>query len=301
MIAGLLRNRNTNNINKAPFLGDLPILGALFRSTSFRRDETELVIIVTPYLVRPVSGQLADCRRDGYRAPDRRHSASGRARPTAAERPPVGSGTGSGARLRAAQRPPQPRGSSCDPPLHQEGCQDAFEVCSSARRSGGNLPAAAYKPGPDPDARRDPGQRAGRHPRRLCVRRGCSGRRRLLQRKPTGSTPGSAASAWATATAIYVEVAPMPRPRARRSRAIAGQLWHAGRADGAPVTAGAVLLRARSGWSSAARLRVVPDCPNWSVQAQPNYNNKIDAELRLRREREPRRDGRQPRGPGPRA
>ena len=68
MIAGLLRNRNTNNVDKAPFLGDLPILGALFRSTSFRRDETELVIIVTPYLVRPVSGKLTDPTQ-GYRAP----------------------------------------------------------------------------------------------------------------------------------------------------------------------------------------------------------------------------------------
>jgi pilus assembly protein CpaC len=68
MIAGLLRNTNTNDISKAPFLGDLPILGALFRSTSFRRQETELVIIVTPYLVRPVSGQLA-APTDGYRAP----------------------------------------------------------------------------------------------------------------------------------------------------------------------------------------------------------------------------------------
>ena len=68
MIAGLLKNTNTNDINKAPFLGDLPILGALFRSTSFRRSETELVIIVTPYLVRPVSGQLA-LPTDGYRAP----------------------------------------------------------------------------------------------------------------------------------------------------------------------------------------------------------------------------------------
>lgn len=68
MIAGLLRNTNTNDINKAPFLGDLPILGALFRSTSFRRSETELVIIVTPYLVRPTSGQLA-LPTDGYRAP----------------------------------------------------------------------------------------------------------------------------------------------------------------------------------------------------------------------------------------
>ncbi|MDQ3144857.1 MAG: type II and III secretion system protein family protein [Pseudomonadota bacterium] len=68
MIAGLLRNSNTNNIEKAPFLGDIPILGALFRSTSYRRSETELVIIVTPYLVRPVSGQLA-LPTDGYRSP----------------------------------------------------------------------------------------------------------------------------------------------------------------------------------------------------------------------------------------
>ena len=69
MIAGLLRNTNTNNVDKAPFLGDLPILGALFRSTSYRAPETELVIIVTPYLVRPVSGQLA-LPTDGYRAPN---------------------------------------------------------------------------------------------------------------------------------------------------------------------------------------------------------------------------------------
>jgi pilus assembly protein CpaC len=68
MLAGLLRNNTTNSIDKAPFLGDLPILGTLFRSTSFRRQETELVIIVTPYLVRPVSGRMA-LPTDGYRAP----------------------------------------------------------------------------------------------------------------------------------------------------------------------------------------------------------------------------------------
>jgi pilus assembly protein CpaC len=69
MIAGLLRNTANNNINKAPFLGDLPILGALFRSTRFQHEETELVIVVTPYLVRPVSGQIA-LPTDGYRVPD---------------------------------------------------------------------------------------------------------------------------------------------------------------------------------------------------------------------------------------
>ena len=69
MIAGLLRNSTSNNINKAPFLGDIPILGMLFRSTAWKREESELVIIVTPYLVRPVSTQLAT-PSDGYRAPD---------------------------------------------------------------------------------------------------------------------------------------------------------------------------------------------------------------------------------------
>ena len=68
MIAGLLRNTASNNIDKAPFLGDLPIIGALFRSTQFRRQESELVVIVTPYLVRPVSGQMAS-PIDGYRVP----------------------------------------------------------------------------------------------------------------------------------------------------------------------------------------------------------------------------------------
>jgi pilus assembly protein CpaC len=68
MLAGLLQNRNRNNIEKAPFLGDIPILGMLFRSTGYQRDETELVIVVTPYLVRPVSGQLA-LPTNGYRSP----------------------------------------------------------------------------------------------------------------------------------------------------------------------------------------------------------------------------------------
>ena len=79
MIAGLLRNTNSNSISKAPFLGDLPILGMLFRSTKFQRQETELVIIVTPYLVRPVSGQLAT-PTNGYRATDGRRSRCSRAR-----------------------------------------------------------------------------------------------------------------------------------------------------------------------------------------------------------------------------
>jgi pilus assembly protein CpaC len=69
MIAGLLQNTGNNSVDKTPILGDLPILGALFRSTKFQRQETELVVIVTPYLVRPSSGQLAT-PIDGLRTPN---------------------------------------------------------------------------------------------------------------------------------------------------------------------------------------------------------------------------------------
>ena len=67
MIAGLLRNVGNNSIERTPFLGHLPIIGALFRSNSFRRNETELVIVVTPYLVRPVSANQIALPTDGYR------------------------------------------------------------------------------------------------------------------------------------------------------------------------------------------------------------------------------------------
>ena len=54
-IAGLLQQGEKLTGLGLPFLGDIPILGALFRSDSFLQNETELVIIVTPYIVRPVS------------------------------------------------------------------------------------------------------------------------------------------------------------------------------------------------------------------------------------------------------
>ena len=69
MIAGLLRNTTGQDLNKIPVLGDLPILGTLFRSDRFRRNETELVIIVTPYLVKPVNARDIRLPTDGYRAP----------------------------------------------------------------------------------------------------------------------------------------------------------------------------------------------------------------------------------------
>ena len=54
-IAGLLQETVTHGTSAVPWLGEIPILGALFRSDSFQRNESELVIIVTPYIVRPVS------------------------------------------------------------------------------------------------------------------------------------------------------------------------------------------------------------------------------------------------------
>ncbi len=53
MISGLLQDNINDTINGFPFLKDLPVLGALFRSTSFQRDETELVVTVTAYLAKP--------------------------------------------------------------------------------------------------------------------------------------------------------------------------------------------------------------------------------------------------------
>ncbi len=68
-IGGLLNNDGDNNISKTPLLGDIPILGALFRSSSFQRNETELIIIVTPYLVRPSNSRIAE-PTDGYIPPN---------------------------------------------------------------------------------------------------------------------------------------------------------------------------------------------------------------------------------------
>ena len=52
-IGGLIANDITRDVNKFPFLGDLPVLGQLFRSTSFIKGETELIILVTPTIVDP--------------------------------------------------------------------------------------------------------------------------------------------------------------------------------------------------------------------------------------------------------
>jgi len=67
-IAGLLQATTNQSVEEFPGLAQLPVLGPLFRSTSFQRAESELVIIVTPYVVRPVNTQLAS-PTDGFSAP----------------------------------------------------------------------------------------------------------------------------------------------------------------------------------------------------------------------------------------
>src|SRR3546814_17379430 len=67
MSAGLLSNSTYNNGNKVPGLGNIPILGGLFKSRQFQRNESELVIVGTPYLVKPVNAQSIRLPTDGFR------------------------------------------------------------------------------------------------------------------------------------------------------------------------------------------------------------------------------------------
>ena len=68
-IAGLLQSNMTQDTSKFPILGDIPILGALFTSDRYQRQETELVIIVTPYIVRPTNAQQIALPTDGVLSP----------------------------------------------------------------------------------------------------------------------------------------------------------------------------------------------------------------------------------------
>lgn len=70
VIAGLLSEAIRENIQKFPFLGDIPFLGALFRSSSFLKNETELVIIVTPRFVKPINKDTQPSPTQFYDEPD---------------------------------------------------------------------------------------------------------------------------------------------------------------------------------------------------------------------------------------
>ena len=89
MIAGLMQNSYNSAIDKTPGLADVPILGTLFKSDGYRRNETELMIVVTPYLVKPVSDSEIVLPTDGFKAANdaerfllnRNHSGTGGDRP----------------------------------------------------------------------------------------------------------------------------------------------------------------------------------------------------------------------------
>ncbi|MCB1735018.1 MAG: type II and III secretion system protein family protein [Gammaproteobacteria bacterium] len=68
-IAGFLQRDSEHDINKFPGLGDVPVLGALFRSDAFQRKETELVIMVTAYIVNPVESLRLAAPNDGFQLP----------------------------------------------------------------------------------------------------------------------------------------------------------------------------------------------------------------------------------------
>jgi pilus assembly protein CpaC len=69
-IAGLLEDNFTDSISQFPWLGEIPVLGALFRSTDYSRGETELVIIVSAHLVVPVSEEELSLPHDHVRIPN---------------------------------------------------------------------------------------------------------------------------------------------------------------------------------------------------------------------------------------
>jgi pilus assembly protein CpaC len=70
MIAGLLNNSLGSSVDKTPGLGDVPVLGALFKSNGWRRNESELMIVITPYLVKPVSDSQIRLPTDGIHSID---------------------------------------------------------------------------------------------------------------------------------------------------------------------------------------------------------------------------------------
>jgi len=69
-IAGLLKNEIRESVAKFPVLGDIPVLGALFRSSSFQKNDTELMVIVTPHLVKPLDMAKQTLPTDQFIEPD---------------------------------------------------------------------------------------------------------------------------------------------------------------------------------------------------------------------------------------
>ena len=71
-ISGLLEDDFSDTVSQVPWLGDIPVLGTLFRSTRYQRRQSELVVIITPHLVSPTSGEALALPTDRIRPPTER-------------------------------------------------------------------------------------------------------------------------------------------------------------------------------------------------------------------------------------
>jgi pilus assembly protein CpaC len=88
-IAGLLQTKNTRAISQVPWIGSVPVLGALFRSSDYQQQETDLVVIVTPHLVAPVVPGQRLHRRLTSGCPATTWTFSSMASPTSASAIPI--------------------------------------------------------------------------------------------------------------------------------------------------------------------------------------------------------------------
>jgi len=69
-IAGLIRSSVREKLSKYPLIGDVPILGTLFRSSEFQKSESELIILVTPHLVKPIDAETTPMPTDDFIEPN---------------------------------------------------------------------------------------------------------------------------------------------------------------------------------------------------------------------------------------
>ena len=74
MMAGLIKDTTRQNLEATPGLKKLPVLGALFRSRDYKQEQTELVVIVTPYLVGSVAEKQLSAPDDHFNTPTDRQT-----------------------------------------------------------------------------------------------------------------------------------------------------------------------------------------------------------------------------------
>ena len=120
-VAGMLKEEGRSTMDKYPMLGDIPVLGNLFKSSQYQKDQSELVIIVTAHLVKPLDKKSLSLPTDTAHEPDDLEFFLGIKRPsqTPAGAPLAGGMTRTGAEMDgdfghavplAATRLPEPRG-----------------------------------------------------------------------------------------------------------------------------------------------------------------------------------------------